>query len=129
MLLKGPLIGALLLLVIARWWAKRSIRFRWGALVVGWLVVAAQAVSAGRQTWGQSPEPTSAILGAWVILAILGAAVFWLQRDTRPMLREDGSRGPARSRTGSDRRPRPAGSNARVAGRAVRNAMGLDRKR
>ena len=119
MLLKGPLIGALLLVVIARWWAKRSVRFRWGTLVVGWSIVAAQAVSAGRQTWGESSEPTSGVLGAWVILAILGATMVWLQRDTRP--RADGG--------GEARRPRPAGSSARGAGRAVRAAMGLDRKR
>jgi peptidoglycan/LPS O-acetylase OafA/YrhL len=128
MILKGPLIGGLLLVLIMRWWARRSTPVRRGVLIVGWLVVAAQAVAATQQTWGHPPEPTNVILGGWLILAVLGAVVLWLQRDTRP---ETTARGrSARSGTGGgNQRTRRSGSAARSAGKALRNVLGEDRKR
>ena len=132
MLLKWPLIGGLLLLVIVRWWARRSTPVRWTILALGWVGVAAQAASAAHQTWGQpaDPAPLGSVFGEWVMLVLFGAVLLWFHRATRPDAPgQTQPQASAQSRPRQDQRPRRTGSTARKAGQALRSVLGEDRER
>lgn len=132
MILKWPLIGGMLLLLIVRWWARRSTPVRWTILAIGCLGLAAQAGAAAHQTWGNpaDPAPLGSVLGDWVMLLLFGAVILWFQRNTRPDPARNAPPQPsAQSRTDAAPRPRRTGSTARRAGQALRTVLGEDRDR